>query len=284
MAGLNTKSALVCIKGCVRGNNEDNFYFQGDYMRMKEVDNGAHIVYQCDAAKQLYAVADGMGGEEMGERAAYLTVKLMAQSAQNIFKGKTSEKLNDFARQATNVVYQDGLKKRPGHTGTTLAALALIGRTAFVANVGDSRVYLLRSGRLRMLSQDHTAVYQMRLANALTSEEARKHPRGNVISQFIGMDPASLPKAYVYLNSLALCRNDRLMLCSDGVSDLIPEAQIEKILNRESSEDAAACQLIETAMMLGGKDNATCIVIDAVDSKLPEAQPVVRHKEDDTTK
>lgn len=283
MAGLRTHSALVCSKGCVRGNNEDNFYFQGDYMHLREVDEGAHILQKYESNKQLYAIMDGMGGEAQGERAAYLAVKLLSQMAPDILAGKTADKIDQFARKATDAVYKDSLKANPGHQGTTMAMLALIGKTAYVANVGDSRVYLLRGGRLRMLSQDHTTVYKMRLAGALTSEQARKHPRGNVISQYIGMDPASLPKDYVYQNSISLCKDDRLMLCSDGASDLIPEDQMEDILSHEVTADAAACQIVETALMLGGKDNTTCIVVDVTDSKLPEARRETKNDEDDMT-
>ena len=283
MAAIYTHAALVCSKGCVRKNNEDNYYFQGEFMLLKEMDAGAHIVQEFTQDKQLFGVMDGMGGEACGERASYLAAGLMHKSAEQILNESPAEALSQYALNATSLIYHDAVQKGVRSQGSTLAALALANGFAYVANVGDSRVYLLREGKLSRLSMDHSGVNQMVRAGTLTREQARKHPQNNIITQYLGMNPQQLPKQYVYTNSVKIARNDRYMLCSDGLCDLMSDEMIGEMLKNAKTPDKAAVNLVMQALEYGGKDNVTCIVVDAVSGKYPGKAPEIIEQDDETT-
>ncbi|MBQ7849415.1 MAG: serine/threonine-protein phosphatase [Clostridia bacterium] len=283
MAKLSTTAALVSSIGCVRPNNEDNFFFQGDYMKLDEMNAGAHLVQSFTDSRQLYAVFDGVGGEYNGERAAYLAAHVMFSYAPAILGKKPVRAIQRYARAATQSVHADS--ERAGvpraAEGSTMAMVCLNHKVAHFANVGDSRVYLFRSGSLHQMTADHTEVYTMYREGMLTSEQMRKHTRGNMIDRYIGMDPARLPDNYVYTISARLCRGDRILLCSDGLSDLLPASLIAQLLASEPDPDQAVVHLVSTALELGGKDNTTAILIDVTDQSLPKPPEVQRMRRDD---
>lgn len=280
---LKTSAALVCSIGCVRKNNEDNFYFMGDVLTLRNINEGAHIVQQYTDATQMYAVMDGMGGQNSGERASCIAAELAMKQAGHIIRGVPAKTMDEFARMACKVIYDDGVEQglANANQGTTLAMLLLKDGKAHVGNVGDSRVYLLRQGELRQLSQDHSPVYAMFLSGQIDELQMRTHPKNNVIDQFLGMNPAKMPREYMYYTSEELCVGDRFMLCSDGLTDLVPLESIRKYLAECKTPDAAACKLVMDALEMGGKDNTTCLVVDAVAPSLPApkaraVQPSVR--------
>lgn len=273
-ATLKTSAALVCSIGCVRKNNEDNFYFMGDVLTLKNINEGAHIVQTFTNPQQLYAVMDGMGGQNSGERASCIAAELMERDADKIIGGDPAKTMPEYAVGASKVIHDDSIAQ--GFTkageGTTLAMLCLKDKKAHVANVGDSRVYLLRQGELRQISEDHSQVGAMYRNGQISELQARIHPKNNVIDQYIGMDPAKMPKKYVHYASEPLYRGDRLMICSDGLTDLVPEGMIREYL-MGNTPDEAACKLVLAALELGGKDNTTCLVVDVLEESLAAPQP-----------
>ena len=167
-------------------------------------------------------------------------------------------------------MYEDSLTiGEAGREGSTLALLYLTGRYACVSNVGDSRVYLLRGNRLFQLSTDQSPVYRSMMNGEITREQMRKHPRGNVISAFIGMPAERKPSPYVNHRVVELCMGDRFLVCSDGVSDLLSHEEIRGRLTQEGAPKPTASVLVERALEMGGKDNTTCIVIDVRGAGLP---------------
>lgn len=263
-ATLKTSAALVCSIGCVRKNNEDNFYFMGDVLTLKNINEGAHIVQNFTKPTQMYAVLDGMGGQNSGERASCIAAELLEHQADKIMNGNPAKTLVEYAHGASKVIYEDGISQglSKAGQGTTLAVLCLKDQAAHVANVGDSRVYVLRQGELRQVSQDHSLVGALYRTGQITELQARLHPKNNVIEQFIGMDPDKMPKKYVHYVNEPLFRGDRFMLCSDGLTDLVPEGQIRHFLANCATPDEAASKLVMAALELGGKDNTTCIILD----------------------
>ncbi len=259
---MRIRAAVISHKGCERGNNEDNFFLNGDLMPLAQVDQGANIVQDFDDAVQLYAVCDGMGGADRGERAAYISVRQMIGFSGAFSSGAVQRNIEKFAHQISQMVADDAKKNHSSIEGTTLAMAVVVRQMLYVANVGDSRVYRLRGGELQQLSEDHSAVNRLRVAGLLTEEQARKSPNSNVITRYIGMDAAKRPAEFACQSRHTLVSGDRLLLCSDGVSDLLPRVQMEEIMKKASSPEAAARGLILNALEMGGKDNATAMVLE----------------------
>ena len=260
MKSIHTSSALICHKGCVRGNNEDNFYFQGQYLSQKKMDGGAHFAARSHKAMQAYAIFDGMGGESSGERASYLCAR---EASKDVPLG-----LARFCKQTTRLVYEDGVRFKNRRQGSTMASLIIKGPTAYAGNVGDSRIYLLRAGKLYQVSVDHTELNRLIKSGAIKPSEVQHHPN-NVITQYLGMDAEKLPDPFVAISSFPLYQGDKLLLCSDGLTDLLPEDEIHSAMQLSVPPDQIAHHLILAALELGGKDNTSCIVIEIADARLP---------------
>lgn len=269
---LTANAAVVSHMGCVRRNNEDNFFFDGDLMQDDVVNDGALIQATISQQHHLFAVCDGMGGLKGGERASSIGVHSMVQLNKYMPAANVSRAIDAYALDTCERVYQDGVSQgEAGREGTTLALLYMADGKAYAANVGDSRVYVLRMGKLFQVSTDHSPVYKMMQRGELTREQMRKHPRGNVIELFMGMAKARLPKAYVSHFTFQICSGDRFLICSDGLSDLLMHEEIQQALNDNPTPKDAALQLVARALEMGGKDNTTCIVVDVSGDSLPAA-------------
>lgn len=263
---------VISHRGCVRENNEDNFFFDGDLMTENEVNDGAMISISLRRNYHLFAVCDGMGGLQGGERASSICVYSMGMLNMPIPSATVSKAIDIYAEDACNRVYEDSISiGEEGREGSTMALLYLADGKAFVGNVGDSRVYLLRGGQLYQLSEDQSPVFERLKKGELTLEQTRKHPQGNVIGAFIGMPEERRPRPYAKHFMTSLCEGDRFMLCSDGLSDLLMHEEIRARLAENRDPKAAASLLIWRAMEMGGKDNTTCMVLDVHGEGLPTA-------------
>lgn len=270
---INVRAAVVSHIGCIRKNNEDNFFANGDLMEDKEVNAGAVVTLDCQQANHLFAVCDGMGGLNGGEYASSIGVHSVKKLYGQLRRKILVEKLRDFCVETSQQVYEDAQRRKIDKEGTTLAMLLIQGRIATSVNVGDSRVYILRLGKLIQVSHDHTMVYNQMLNGHLTREEMRKHPHGNVINQYLGMPKSSIQADYMYYRDFMLCNGDRFIICTDGVSDLLSDQQMEDIINSSSEPMDVAKALVMSALEMGGKDNATCIVGDICSEYLPIQTP-----------
>lgn len=255
-------AAVVCHKGCVRGNNEDNFFFNGDYMLLSDMNEGAVIAHTFTNQHQLFCVFDGMGGGDWGERASSIAAQAMQSVYAGMSKGDISRALQQFALKANALILADRKSQHVDIQGTTMATLALQKDRYTVANVGDSRVYLLRAHQLEQLTMDHSLVGQAVRDGRLTAEQARKSSNNNVITQYLGMPTENLPDRLDYQIAGKLQPGDRFMLCSDGLSDLLSDSYMEEQLSTIASPLNCAKQLVLDALEMGGKDNVTCIVLD----------------------
>jgi len=254
-------AALLCSIGCVRGNNEDNFLFFGDYLRQREMNAGMHLVCRTETEELLLGVFDGMGGGDFGERASARAAERMAAGQEKILKDPSDKTLKKQLREISEEIADEAEKLGAGTMGTTAAVLRLRGREALVANVGDSRVYLLRDGALRLLSRDHSLVYEQVLAGHLTMEEARLHPRNNAITRYVGMRSRD-GDDLVAVKTVEARAGDRYMICSDGISDLLPAERMQSLMAEGKDADDTTRALVLAALEMGGKDNATCAVLD----------------------
>src|SRR6478735_1270452 len=150
-----------------------------------------------------------------------------------------------------------------GGMATTLSALLCDGERVLLGHVGDSRAYLLHDGVLRQVSRDHTYVQQMRDTGQLTGDSAAQHPWRNVVLRSVDGNPAVDPHD-IDLVELDVREGDRLLLCSDGLSDLVDDARITEVLGLVDPHSAAAV-LTQSALAAGGRDNVTCLVLDVVE-------------------
>lgn len=204
----------------------------------------------------LFAVADGMGGHEAGEVASEITINTLndlapqSADAEALARAVVAANLN-VIKAPSQGVGREGM-------GTTLTAAILEKERLVIAQVGDSRAYLLHNGSLQQLTRDHSLMADMIEAGQLTEAEARVHPNRSVITRAIGSDPHMQPDLY----ELNVETGDRLLLCSDGICGMIEDHEIASIMCQAPSAQSCADQLVEAALAAGGFDNATAVVVD----------------------
>ena len=205
------------------------------------------------ARSPVYAIADGMGGAQAGEVAS----KIAADAFDEPLSGERAEQaLAERARDANRRIHELARKdeSRSG-MGTTLTAAALDGDQVSIAHVGDSRAYLYRDGKLRQLTRDHSLVEELRRQGRLTSEEAEEHPQRSIITRALGPDPDVEPDVH----SHQARPDDVYLLCSDGLTSMVREPEIEEILAGNASLQAAVNALVVAANDAGGRDNITVV-------------------------
>jgi protein phosphatase len=221
-----------------------------------------------DAGYRLLIIADGMGGHRGGEVASQTTVEAVGETFQRGVRDPAALLREAFAL-ANKRVYERAARDAELYgMGTTGVAL-LIGpaRTAWIAHVGDSRAYRSREGGLELLTRDHSWVLEEVRHNRLTPEEAQNHPRKNVLTRSIGVDPT----LEVDVSATDLAPGDRFLLCSDGLWGEVPEQTLARVLSGQEP-DRAVRTLVDLANEHGGPDNIT-VQIAAVPSRIAAADP-----------
>lgn len=205
------------------------------------------------AEDPLFAVADGMGGHQGGEVASSVALEVLSQG-----KGP----LEELVRKANDEVFRRAAGD-PGLTGmgTTLTALRHEGKVLRLAHVGDSRAYLLRDGSIQRLTKDHTVVERLVDEGRLTAEEAEIHPQRSILTRALGVDES----LQVDQGAIEPHVGDRILLCSDGLTGMIGEDEITRILTEHTDPQAAAGALVDAANEGGGQDNITAVVLDVLD-------------------
>jgi protein phosphatase len=202
------------------------------------------------------AVADGLGGHAGGELASRLATELVAAS----FTGGSLDELTTAVRAANFAVWERGSSTAESEgMGTTLVAAGLVdGDTLAVVHVGDSRAYLLRDGSLLRLTEDHTVAAQMVRDGELTEAEAAGHPHRSILTRALGVSPdVPLDAA-----SRAVAAGDRLVLCSDGLFNHVPDDELASLAGAGTSPQAAVDALLELGLARGGEDNLSVVVAD----------------------
>lgn len=221
--------------GCVRDQNEDSLV----------------------VTPPLFVVADGMGGHAAGEVASEIAVTTIEECAP---KHADAEALGRAVEQANREIINAALagNGREG-MGTTCTAAILERDRLVIAQVGDSRAYLLHKGELTQLTRDHSLMANMIEAGQITPEEARVHPNRSVITRALGNDPDTVPDLY----EINVEDGDRLLLCSDGLTSMVDDDRIEEIMVKVADPQRCAATLVNEAIAEGGLDNVTVVVADA---------------------
>jgi len=204
----------------------------------------------------FFVVCDGMGGHQAGDIASKIAAETLRAELSG--KPKSVQTLLDAIRRANEKVYQLSRSERQFFgMGTTLTVLLIDDEQVILAQIGDSRAYLLRGGVLRQCTHDHSFVAELVRTGSLSKEEARSHPQRNLITRSLGTD------AHVEADVFEIGRHvgDQWLLCSDGLTDLVTDIEIQDILYGFPSEQAANA-LVELALARGGSDNITLLLID----------------------
>ena len=215
----------------------------------------------------LFAVADGMGGARAGEVASRMAVEELAEMDDS--GSRAEERLREIAQGANRRIYDmaQGDSEHAG-MGTTFTAVLVSGREVAVGHVGDSRLYRLREGRLERLTDDHSLVEELVRQGKLSPEEAEVHPQRSIITRALG------PEKDVQVDTFTHTAKDGdvYLLCSDGLSGMVPDAGMQQILSESSSLDDAANGLIAAANENGGKDNITAVLFRVAEDEGAEPE------------
>jgi PPM family protein phosphatase len=256
-----THPSVGCAQsvGIQRDHNEDALLAMNTLL----AGNGEYIPFG------LFIVADGMGGHNQGEVASGLAVRTIASHVMrkaflNLLNPKPdrpNESLQEILEAGLQEAHRQVMKEAPG-SGTTLTAVLLLDRQMSIAHVGDSRLYAITpDGEMRLLTRDHSLVMRMMEMGQLSEEDAAIHPQRNVLYRALGQGEAFSPD----ISTSPLPGSGTLLLCSDGLWGVVPQAELSRIVKSYNDPQIAAQLLIDAANAAGGPDNISAILI-----RLPE--------------
>jgi len=245
-------SAAVSHVGRVRSNNQDSGY----------------------AGRNLFLVADGMGGHAGGDVASAIATRRISEADGDYASAPDAAAALEGALIAANRQLAETVAEHSELTGmgTTVSAVLLDGDRVVISHIGDSRIYLMRSGELSQISIDHTFVQRLVDAGRITAEEAMVHPRRSVLMRVLG-DVESSPE----IDSMVLDTRDgdRWMLCSDGLSGVVSFDELHELLSADAGAKQVADRLVKASLDGGAPDNVTVVVIDIGEPAAPATPPLV---------
>lgn len=236
---MKVRQAAISDTGRVRAHNEDSYLLR----------------------EPLFAVADGMGGHEAGEVASAVSLGVLENAIPDT--EAPANWLTETLKMANSAVYDAGTQTGGMlRMGTTLTAAYVTDDSIWVGHVGDSRAYLIRDGEIAQLTDDHSLVGEWVRDGRLTVEEAALHPQRSVITRALGIEP----DVEVDVSRVTPRTGDRILLCSDGLTGELTDAEICRILTDEADPETAARRLVVTANEHGGEDNITVVVLEVLDA------------------
>lgn len=206
----------------------------------------------------LFLVADGMGGHKAGDLASEYTVLQVCEAAEKCMRDIPLQILKSAFQYANQKLIEKSWES-PAYSGmgTTLVAVTVKDGTAYVANVGDSRLYKI-GDQIEQITEDHSLVEEMVRMGEISKEEARNHPEKNIITRAIGVTETVEPDYF----DTKLEKGECLLLCSDGLSNMVSDSQIKDILDHRQDLRSGAEELVRTANLNGGKDNIAVVLIE----------------------
>ena len=219
-----------------------------------------------EAESALFVVADGMGGHRGGSLASKIVAEdlpVMIETRLNKLKGSSVKSVRRILKRTifeqNRQLHMEGTSEAGcKDMGTTVVLALLKDGRAYIANVGDSRMYLFRRGRLSQRSRDHSVVSALLRQNKIAPEQAQNHSAQGEITRYVGMEEEAL----AYVRSFILRPADRLLLCTDGLTDMLADGDIAAILKNEPDPHPGCKALVNAANSAGGHDNITVVIID----------------------
>jgi serine/threonine protein phosphatase PrpC len=278
---LTVKSFGLTHPGRVRTTNEDQFLIAelSKTMRVKQTSLPEAKAQRSEERGHVFLVADGMGGHQAGERASELVVLAIEQFTLNTFKWFFDTDAPDAQRvlsqfqaalhQVNAQIVEEAAEDPALHgMGTTVTMAYQLDEQLCVVHVGDSRAYIYRDDTLYQLTEDHTVIADMVRAGTVTPEDAAAHRLRHVITNCVGGAEAGL---FVEARAVELHGGDRLLLCSDGLTEMVPDDAIAEVLRNLPDPEAACQRLLAEAVEAGGRDNITIVVVRFDPVSLPKA-------------
>ncbi len=207
----------------------------------------------------LFIVADGMGGHKAGDYASKLAVTTMVDEIR-VFAGKEPEAVLRMAVEKANAMVKGSAEKSPEleGMGTTVVAASCEGRRLSVANVGDSRLYVVGSREIRQITRDHSWVEDMVRSGGMGREEARNHPDKNIITRAVGAEETVKTDFF----SVELKEGDMILMCTDGLTNMLNDEEIRMVLDGARDIVEKAEELVRRANENGGRDNISVVLIE----------------------
>jgi serine/threonine protein phosphatase PrpC len=274
---LKLKVGVVSVKGNYREHNEDNFYVPG--RRSVRHDSGSESnselpALTLDPSSALFIVADGMGGQQAGEQASLMAVEMIPRAIARRLPPEEREpaRIKDAIRDAVAEVNQEilgssGAVTEFSNMGTTVVLACFRFDRVFVAGIGDSRAYRLRDDRLEQLTKDHSLADALLDAGTISPEELPTHKFKNVLYLYLGSkDARSGPEE---VRALDVRPGDRLLMASDGLTGVVSDKEVARVLGTVEDPQIAALTLKNMALENDSKDNITCLIIHAVAQQEP---------------
>lgn len=245
-----------------------DFYAKSDIGKKRENNEDAYLTMKIENEQKnisLFMVADGMGGYSKGEVASAMCI----EEVSDYYKNKTNievsnsnkifESIEEAIYLANKKIYNQSIKENIARgMGTTVVLALLIEGDVYFANVGDSRAYLLSEGSIIQISKDNSYVQELIEKGIIEDEEAKSHKRKNIITRAVGVDLNIIVDMY----GEKIHNGDVLLLCSDGLTNMVEDKEIENILKKKIKAKDKVEQLIELANKMGGNDNITVLVIN----------------------
>ena len=255
---MTLRAAGVSDVGCLRTVNEDRFLV--------------------DADRGIFVVIDGVGGQAAGGRAAD-TARDVLEKALTQGNGAVSTRIREAITQANNEVLRQAATRPEWHgMACVLTAAVVEGDRAVIGHVGDTRLYKIRNGTIQKITADHSPVGEREDAGELSERDAMQHPRRNEVYRDVGSGPHQIGDAdFVEVKTMTVEPDSALLLCSDGLTDLVPSGTIHSVIRKHAgSPDKVAQALVECANDAGGKDNVTVVYVEG--ERFQAAAPVRRNR------
>ncbi len=272
---LKLKVGVVSVRGNYREHNEDNYFVPGRCPVVPDHSDGSgEMPAMTLETSNLFIVADGMGGQQAGEKASLMAVELIPRAITRRLNVAEREPrhIQEAIREAvaevnSEILGSSGLVTEYSNMGTTVVLAQFRQDRVYVAGIGDSRAYRLRENHLEQLTKDHSLADALVDAGTITREELPTHKFKNVLYLYLGSkDARSGPEDFRVLD---VRLGDRFLLASDGLTGVVPDSELAKVLSTVNDPQQAAVMLKDLALLSDSKDNVTCLVIHVVAENAP---------------
>ncbi len=276
---MKLKVGVLSVRGNVREINEDNYYVPGRRpVRPDQSDGSGAMPAMTLEATNLFIVADGMGGQQAGEKASLMAVELIPRAITRRLAADDNDPrhIQEAIREAvaevnSEILGSSGLVTEYSNMGTTVVLAQFRHDRVYVAGIGDSRAYRLRDGRIEQLTKDHSLADALLDAGTITKDELATHKFKNVLYLYLGSkDARSGPEDFRVLD---VRPGDRFLLASDGLTGVVSDDDLAQHLGSINDPQQAAATLTELALHNDSKDNVTCLTIYVVAENAPVPAP-----------
>jgi serine/threonine protein phosphatase PrpC len=233
-----------------------------DIGRIRTVNEDRYSVLNDLGGYMLAVIADGMGGHQAGDTASYLAVDTIVSQLKVLHEDMTFEECKVLMKRAILLANERvfELSSERAHyrgMGTTIVVALASPDYVVIGHIGDSRAYMIRKSQIKQLTVDHSLVSELVKSGQITAEEASNHPRRNVLTRALGTESA----IEVEMNDFEWTKNDMLLLCTDGLSNLLDDPTILKLIEEDDGLQNKVDRLVDAALAAGGDDNITAVLL-----------------------